>query len=74
MGCCYQDCVIFVQSDEVQSKLMNMLTGSVAEAYSWLELHGIEKSKREEEGKREWKKTDRGRNRKKEGERHQPTV
>ena len=52
MGRCYQDCVIFVQSDKVQSKSMSILTGSVAEAYSWLELLGIEKSKREEEGKK----------------------
>ena len=53
MGRCYQDCVIFVQSDKVQSKSMSISTGSVAGAYSWLELHGIEKSKREEEGKKE---------------------
>ena len=71
---CYQDCIIFVQS-EMQSNLMNMLTGSVAGAYSWLDFTWHRKSKKEEEGKREGKKQiEKGRERKREIDRHQPTV
>ena len=66
MWYCYQNCVICV----VQSKSMSMLTSSIAGVYSWLGLSSHRKQ--QERGRREekliMKKTDEGRNRKKERE------
>ena len=62
----------------MQNKSMSMLTSSVAGAswlcLSWHRKKARDRGRRKERRELVMKKTDEGINRKKEGDRHQPTV